>query len=132
MRILLAVAAGGFLGGTARYGLVNALPQGPAGVTFAVNVAGSFALAVLLVLALEAWPPSRYLRPFAATGFLGSFTTFSTWMLEVDRLVQSEGTGAAASHLLGTLVAGLLAAFVGVVAGRALVVPRLAGRERLR
>jgi len=71
-RVLAAIAAGGALGGAARYGIQHALPaardQFP-WATFAVNVTGSLALAVLLVFVLEIWPPTRHMRPFAAQAF---------------------------------------------------------------
>ncbi len=50
------------------------------------NVVGAFLLAVLLILVLEVWPPTRYVLPFLAVGVLGSFTTFSTLMVDVDEL----------------------------------------------
>ncbi|MFK0252221.1 fluoride efflux transporter FluC [Streptomyces sp. NPDC090445] len=119
--VLAAVALGGLLGGTARYALGLAFPA--PGVTFpwttfAINVSGSFALALLLVYVFEAWPPTRYVRPFAAVGFLGAFTTFSTWMVDTDRLLGHGHYAAAALNIFGSLFAGAAATVLGLAIGR--------------
>ncbi|MCF3145054.1 fluoride efflux transporter FluC [Streptomyces platensis] len=120
-RVLVVVALGGLLGGTARYVLGLALPA-PAGTfpltTFAVNVSGSFLLALLLVYVLEIWPPTRYVRAFAGVGFLGSFTTFSAWMVDTDRLLGHGHPAAAAVNVFGSLAAGLAATVLGLAVGR--------------
>jgi CrcB protein len=127
---VLAVMAGGALGGPARYGLELALSPGSPWpwATYVANVVGAFVLALLVVLIAEVWPPRRYLRPFVAVGVLGSFTTFSTWMVETADLASSGRAGLAASYLLGSLFAGLAAAALGLLAGRALA-RRRPGRE---
>ncbi|MGW7365155.1 fluoride efflux transporter FluC [Streptomyces sp. NPDC054841] len=119
--VLAAVALGGLLGGTARYALGLAFPTPGATfpwTTFAVNVSGSFMLALLLVYVLEIWPPTRYVRPFAAVGFLGAFTTFSTWMVDTDRLLGHGHYAAAALNIFGSLFAGLAATVLGLAIGR--------------
>lgn len=119
---LTAVSAGGVLGGSARYGIELALPVRGVGFpwgTFAVNVVGALVLSLVLVLILEAWPPRRYLRPFLAIGFLGSFTTFSTWMLEVHDLAAAGRIGLGAAYLGGSLFAGIAATALGLIIGRA-------------
>jgi protein CrcB len=129
--ILATIAAGGALGGAARYLIERALPTAGNGfpwATFGINVSGSLALAVLLVFVLEIWPPTRYVRPFAAIGFLGAYTTFSTWMVETAELVAHGRPGLAAGHLAGSLVSGLAAVSLGLVLGRAV----LARRTRTR
>ncbi len=131
-KILAAVSAGGVLGGTARYGVEQLVPVRPAGFpwgTFAVNLVGAFLLGFLLVLILELWPARRYLRPFLAIGFLGSFTTFSTWMLQVHELADAGRLGLAAGYLGGTLVAGLVVTGLGVMLGRALLRHRPTGGD---
>ena len=118
---LVAIASGGALGTLARYG-VNQL--GARGVlvfpwpTFAVNVTGSFVLGVVVTLLVERWPPTRYVRPFAAIGFCGGFTTFSTIVVQTAQLGQHGQLALAALALLGTTVAGLGAAFLGIAAAR--------------
>lgn len=131
LRVLAAIAAGGFLGGVARYeiGLTFPTRHGtfPA-TTLGINVAGSFVLALLTVFVLEILPPTRYVRPLLGVGFCGALTTFSTWMLDTDRLLGAGAFGAAAGDILGSLAAGLAATSLGLTVGRAIV----AHRERRR
>jgi CrcB protein len=125
--VLGTIALGGALGGAARY-LIERAAAVPAGrfpwTTFAINVSGSFALAVLLVLVLDVWPPTRYVRPFAAIGFLGAFTTFSTWMVETTDLLAHDRPEAAASYLAASLIAGLATVSLGLVVGRSFLTRR--------
>jgi CrcB protein len=125
--VLGAIALGGALGGGARY-LIERAAAPPGGrfpwATFAVNVSGAFALAVLLVFVLDVWPPTRYVRPFAATGFLGAFTTFSTWMVETADLIARDRAAVAVAYLAGSLLAGLAAISLGLVVGRSFLTRR--------
>lgn len=127
LRVLAAIAVGGFAGGLARYGLGLAFPAArgtfPA-ATFAINVSGSFILALLIVLVLEVWPPTTYVRPMIGTGFCGAYTTFSTWMVGIDQLVSAHRPATAAWYLFGSLVAGLAATSLGLTSGRAVVAHR--------
>jgi CrcB protein len=119
--ILLVIAAGGALGSLGRWAVSFAVPHEPGQVpwsTWLENVSGAFLLGVLMVLVLDFWPPSRYVRPFLGVGVLGGYTTFSTYMLDTRTLLAAGRAPAAAGYLLGTLVAGLLAAVVGVVVAR--------------
>lgn len=126
-RVLAAIAIGGFAGGLARYGLGLAFPAPhdafPA-ATFAINVSGSFILALLVVFVLEVWPPTTYVRPLIGTGFCGAYTTFSTWMVGVDQLVAGHHDATAAWYLAGSLIAGLAATSLGLTSGRAVVAHR--------
>lgn len=116
------VGLGGVLGALARYG-VGALVAArwptafPAG-TFLINVSGSFLLGLLVGLdgRRGGMPSAAYLA--LGTGFLGAYTTFSTWSVDTLRLWQSGFPGLALANALGSLVAGLLAAWVGMVLGR--------------
>jgi len=133
LRVLGAVALGGFAGGEARYLLGLAFPTGHAtfpATTFAINVSGSFVLALLLVLILEVWPPTKYLRPLLCTGFCGAYTTFSTWMVDTDRLVSAGRYAVAAADLFGSLAAGIAATLLGLAAGRAVLAYRRAAGGR--
>jgi CrcB protein len=120
-RVLLAVAVGGFLGGEARYllglGFPTARASFPAAI-FAVNVSGAFILGLLLALILEVWRPTTYPRPLWCTGFCGAYTTFSTWMVDTDRLVSAGRYGVAAANLFGALAAGLVATRLGANVGK--------------
>jgi CrcB protein len=132
--VLGAVALGGFAGGEARYLLGLAFPTPHAGfpaTTFAINVSGAFILALLLVLILEVWPPTKYLRPLLCTGFCGAYTTFSTWMVDADRLFAAGRYGLAAADLFGALAAGLAATVLGLTCGRAVLTYRKRAAARL-
>jgi CrcB protein len=118
---LLAIAAGGALGTLARYGVARAVVVPASGfpwATFAVNMVGSFVLGVVVTLVTERWPPTRFVRPFAAIGFCGGFTTFSTLMVEVTRRAQDGRVGPAALYLGASLGVGTAAAAAGVLAAR--------------
>jgi CrcB protein len=125
--VLAAIAVGGALGGGARY-LIEAVAGAAAGrfpwATFSINVSGAFVLALLLVFILDIWPPTRYVRPLAAIGFLGAFTTFSTWMVETADLVARGRPHIAVAYLAGSLVAGLAAVSLGLVVGRSFLTRR--------
>lgn len=119
--VLAAVAVGGALGAPARYGVAQLLPSAGGSfpwATFWTNVSGSFALGLLLALMIGRFPPSRYLRPFFATGFLGAFTTFSTFAVEIDLLVKDGHASIAVAYALASLVIGLAAAGAGIVLAR--------------
>jgi CrcB protein len=122
--ILAAVAVGGALGTVARYELALAEPVRSGRfpwATFAVNVAGSLVLGVVLTALVEPGLAASVLRPFVGVGVCGGLTTFSTWMVESVLLVRDGDAGIALVYLLVSLVAGLVAVAVGVVATRRLV-----------
>jgi len=119
--VVAAVAAGGALGASARYGLaglVHVTPGTFPWATFWINVSGSLVLGVLLVLVADRFPPTRFVRPFLATGFLGAFTTFSTFTLETDLLLRDGHAGTAAAYGAASVAAGLVAAWIGITLGR--------------
>jgi fluoride exporter len=121
--VVAAIALGGALGSPARYALGLALPVRPGAfpwATFWTNLSGSFLLGLLLTLIIERWPPTRFVRPFAAVGFIGSYTTWSTFVVEVDRLAAHGHAATAAVYAAASLIAGLAAVAVGVVVGRLL------------
>jgi CrcB protein len=127
-----AIAAGGALGTLARYGVGRAFDASPLSFpwpTFLVNVVGSFLLGTVVVLVVERWPPTRYVRPFAAIGFCGGFTTFSTMVVGADQLGQHGRAGLAAVYLLVSVAAGLLAALVGMGVARGRLLPRPGDRS---
>jgi fluoride exporter len=127
--MLLAVAAGGLLGAPARYGLGALLPTRDDGfpwATLLINVSGALLLGILVVVAVERFPSSRYARAFFGTGFLGAYTTFSTYMVQTVLLTKDGHAIRATAYLLATVVVGLLASWFGLVLGH-----RLGGRGHL-
>ena len=131
--VLAAVAAGGVLGAPARYELALALPARSGTFplsTFVINVTGSFVLGALLTLIVEKWPPTDYLRPFAATGVLGAYTTWSTFMVDTDMLLKAGHVLLAVGYVAATLSAGLAAVYVGILLVRTWPPPLLGRRSR--
>jgi CrcB protein len=118
---MAAISVGAMAGATARYKLSTWLPVRPGAfpwATFWTNVSGSFVLGVLLTLFVERFPPTRYLRPFATTGFLGGYTTFSTFSVEADLLVKDGHAALAAVYIVASLVVGIGSAWLGVLGTR--------------
>ena len=85
-----------------------------------INVCGAFLIGVLMALSMEKGVISGDWRLFLGTGILGGFTTFSTLSYESLALMQDGLWAAGLANMFGSAVAGLLAAWLGVVAGRAL------------
>lgn len=124
--VLAAVAAGGALGAPARYGIALAVTVTPGTFpwgTFWINISGSFALGVLLAVLLTRYPADRFVRPFLAAGFLGAFTTYSTFAVETDLLVRNGHGGVALAYVAASVLGGLAAASAGLAAGRAVAGP---------
>lgn len=114
----LLVAAGGALGALARY-LVTAgatawLGSGFPWGTLIVNVAGSFLLGVLVGLLSAAWTPPGDMRLFLATGFLGAFTTFSAFSLDVVSTFERGLNSLALLYVVASVVFSVLALLAGL------------------
>ena len=117
---VVAVILGGLIGTGLRLGIDALLPHGDAGFplsTFLINVAGSFALGLLVA---RVWPTApAWLRLGLGTGVLGSFTTFSALMVSLLTLA-STAPLIGLLFLVASLVAGLGAALAGLrLGGRA-------------
>jgi fluoride exporter len=117
--IVGAIAAGGALGGAARHLLSVGLPaEGFPWATLVENVTGCFLLGALMVFLLEVGRPSRYLRPFLGVGVLGGFTTFSAYTAETRGLLLAGRVPVALLYLFGSVLAGLLATWLGIALAR--------------
>jgi len=125
-QILLAVAAGGALGAAGRHAVSHAAlrwlgPGFPWG-TLAVNVAGSFAMGLLIAAFARApGPVSPELRAFLSVGVLGAFTTFSTFSLDVIVLVERKAHLAALGYAGASVAVSILALAAGLLFGRAVL-----------
>ena len=111
-RELLAVFAGGSAGAVTRALVGEALPHAAGSwpwATFAVNVAGAFILGWLITRLQERVPPSAYRRPLLGTGFCGALTTFSTFQVELLRMLDADRAALAAGYAAASLVAGGIA-----------------------
>jgi CrcB protein len=129
--VIVAVFIGGYLGGWARYAITTTWPANAARfpwATFYVNVAGALILGV--VVAAASVFASRFVRPLLGTGFCGAFTTFSAVVVTTDQLLAHRHQGVAVAYLAASALAGLAAAALGLVLGRALVSSRHRARAK--
>ncbi len=85
-----------------------------------VNLWGSFLLGVLSVVTVERLLVPGEWRILLGIGFLGAYTTFSTWQYETFRLLEAGRWGAGLVNLFGSAVTGFAALVLGVLVGRAL------------
>lgn len=95
----------------------RALPGFPWG-TVAVNLAGSF-LFGLVWAAAAGHARATDVRLFALTGFMGAFTTFSTFVFDTEQLAEASRWGAAATNLLVQNAVGMVCMVAGLALGRA-------------
>lgn len=121
-RVFAVIAAGGAIGALARYGVGLALPHGtgafPLG-TFLINVVGCLLIGALIVVITEWRQAHPLVRPFVVTGFLGGFTTFSTYAVDSEQLLATGRVGTAAAYIAGMLAAAVLATWAGIRLARA-------------
>jgi len=123
MREVAWVGIGGFAGAVARYllggwiaaRLGTTFPYG----TFVINITGSFILGVVMGT-LEGHLLSPVVRLAGAIGFIGAYTTFSTWTYETMRLLEDGSRQLAMANVFGSLLVGMAAVIGGMAAGRAL------------
>ena len=117
--MVLAVAAGGALGSLGRWALAGALPEAADGWpwgTLLVNVTGALAMGLLIAWLADRESPA-WVRPFAATGLLGGWTTYSAFALDAVTLSPVVAVG----YVAATLVLGVGACAVGLRIGERLL-----------
>ena len=117
------VAIGGALGALARYGIYNLalrLEQHAALATLAINAVGAFLIGIIYVLITERSALEPHMQGLLTVGFLGAFTTYSTYSLDALKLLQQGQLWAAFAYLIGTLLLCLLAVWLGTVLMRSI------------
>ena len=118
----LYLSVGGVLGTLSRYfigGLVQrwiglGFPYG----TFFINLTGCFVIGLAATLAGDRLHSSSSLRSFFFIGFLGAYTTFSTYMFESFKLLQEGKMALGMANLLGSVILGFLALWLGILVAR--------------
>lgn len=119
--VVAVVAIGGAIGACARYAAFLAWPVRTGGfpwTTFWVNVVGCAVIGVFLVVITETWAAPRLVRPFFGTGVLGGFTTFSTYAVDIQKLVDRGHPATGLAYLAATLLAALTAVALAANATR--------------
>ncbi|MED0708848.1 fluoride efflux transporter CrcB [Aneurinibacillus aneurinilyticus] len=119
--VYLFIGFGGMLGAVLRYG-IGAWPgiQTETGFplpTLLINLAGCFILAFFYTITLKRFTIHPHFRTSFGTGFIGSFTTFSTFGYETLELLQSGQYGLAVTYIAFSLIGGYFLALAGVVLG---------------
>lgn len=122
MEKFFVIGLGGFVGAVSRYVISDwaaqkwgaAFPYG----TLIINLSGSFLLGLFLTVATERLLVDPRVRLFLATGFLGAFTTFSTFTYESIELILNGGRMSGLLNLLISVLTGALMAFLGIWLGR--------------
>ncbi len=120
---LLLVATGGGIGSLVRYLVGTAITERYGGRfplgTFVINVTGSFLIGLIMTLLSERLAPSPYWRPLLVIGFLGGYTTFSSFEYETFQSVRGSDTRIALLYVLGSVILGYCGVWLGVlVAGK--------------
>lgn len=120
MKTVLAIAAGGALGALARHYFAAQIMRWTAGGfpwgIFVANILGSFLMGIVIHALTHLSEPMPGLKAFLTVGFLGAFTTFSTYALDIVLLIERGQVALAAGYAVGSAVLAVL----GLIAGMAL------------
>jgi CrcB protein len=122
MSEIIAIAVGGALGALSRFWATNLAEllfgtDFPYGILI-VNIAGSFAIGIVFILLVERSLLPNILGAGLMVGFLGAFTTFSTFSLQALGLMESGRFFAAAMYIAGSVIICILAAALGMLIAR--------------
>lgn len=116
------VAIGGALGAVTRYGVALFVARFWTGefplATFLINISGSFILGFFATFAAERSALDPLWRLLVATGFVGAYTTFSTFEYETQALTETGATLIALANVAGSVIAGFAAVQLGVMLAR--------------
>jgi CrcB protein len=118
------IGIGGFIGAVARYALALWIGQRwgrtfPLG-TFVINVSGSFFIGLLMVLLTERLSVSPQWRLLLVVGFLGAYTTFSTFEYETGKLLEDSEMLLAALNVILSVFFGFVALKLGEVIAKSI------------
>ncbi|MEU4492954.1 CrcB family protein [Streptomyces sp. NPDC023998] len=105
--IVAAVALGGGIGAGARYGASLLWPTAAGAfpwTTLLVNAIGCAIIGIFMVVITDVWAAHRLVRPFFGTGVLGGFTTFSTYAVDIQHLVDGHDARTGLAYLALTLL----------------------------
>jgi fluoride exporter len=123
MRTTLVIGVAGALGAVSRHQLESFVNRHWGDVfpwgTFAVNLSGALALGVLIGVFAHRLDVPLWVQAGATVGFLGAYTTFSTLSLQIYRSTATGHLPVALANAVGSLVAGTLALYAGVLLARA-------------
>jgi fluoride exporter len=119
---IIAIAIAGAMGATARYWLAGVVQRNfgsgfPWG-TFAVNVIGCFFFGLIWTLAESRLTISTEVRLIVLTGFMGAFTTFSTFIFEAEALIRNAQWLFLVGSIAGQIIIGLVFMSLGLMVGR--------------
>ncbi len=118
------VGVAGFFGAVSRYWVDGVVSRATGGSfpwgTWVVNVSGCFIVGLLTTVLTERFLPHPAVRMAITVGFVGAYTTFSTFAYESVRLGQNGALGLAAVNVVSSIVVGFAATWAGIVLGRAL------------
>ncbi|MFJ8596741.1 fluoride efflux transporter CrcB [Streptomyces sp. NPDC093598] len=127
--VVAVVSLGGAVGAAARYAASLWWPMPPGGfpwTTLWVNIAGCAVIGVFMVVITEIRPAHPLVRPFFGTGVLGGFTTFSTYTVDIQKLIDGGHAGTGLAYLVATPLAALTAVWLAAGTTRRV----LKGRRR--
>jgi CrcB protein len=122
--VLAAIAAGGVVGALARNALQQTIAHPLGGfdrATWLIDVTGCFLIGVLMVLVTEVWTGRWFVRPFLGVGVLGGFTTFSTYVVDIQQSLATGQPRTALAYLAATLLGALVAVWLGDTVMRGLL-----------
>jgi CrcB protein len=121
--VIVGVALGGALGASARYGLDRLIERRTTSVfpwsTFTINVTGCFAIGLITALVVDRQHLPAWLRVGLVVGFVGGYTTFSTFAQEALEVGEARHVAVAVAYVLASVVVGIAAVYAGVRVGRA-------------
>ncbi len=122
---IISIAVGGAFGAVARY-LINVSPLNAVFdkfplPTFVINITGSFLIGFLMILFADKYSSNENLRMAIIVGFLGAFTTFSTFEMEMFGLVREKQLVTAFVYLALSILVGFIGVVAGVSLGRRVV-----------